>query len=168
MRRNLIRTIALVAPFLLTVGCATSDDNYPSLAIRDVERIDETVNAPQSLAAAPLPAETAARVDALATDARDAHSRFMTAVPRARAIVRRGRGASVASDNWASAQVAIADLETLRSITAVPLADLDQIYTNATVDFEQRAMIERARAEITRLIVEQDRILTELGSVAGL
>ena len=100
-------------------------------------------------------------------NARAAHNRFMASADAARNAARRARGASRASTAWSSAQVAIADLETLRSLTGVPLADLDRLYVDATIDFTRRNAIGEARDEVIALVATEDRILAELGSIVG-
>ena len=116
---------------------------------------------------APQSSEALARIDALRANARAAHNRFMASADAARNAARRARGASRASTAWSSAQVAIADLESLRSLTGVPLADLDRLYVDATIDFTRRNAIGEARDEVIALVATEDRILAELGSIVG-
>ncbi|MGB3738748.1 MAG: hypothetical protein WA948_05275 [Pontixanthobacter sp.] len=156
----------VVAPLVLA-GCAGSDGEYPSLAIRDVERRARTYTPPPPLTPAPQIAEVLARVSALRNAANGAHGQFMAAVPVARVAARRARGVSRASTAWSNAQIAIADLESLRSRTGVPLADLDRLYVDSTIAFTQRTAIGAARDEVINLVAQEDRILAELGSIVG-
>jgi hypothetical protein len=156
-----------ILPFALA-GCATADGDYPSLAIRDAERsANEVVPAPQLDPAPPPPVASAAlleRVETLRQQAGTAHDRFLSAVPAARRTVSAGAGASRASDAWAGAQVALADLESLRSVTAVPLADLDELLTSQATAFEPAAEVAAARADVIRMVAEEDEILAGLRS----
>ena len=78
-----------------------------------------------------------------------------------------GAGAEVSSDDWAAAQIAMADLDSLRSITAIALADLDLLYADATLAFEQRQILAQAREEVTGYLREEDATLAELRNTIG-
>ncbi len=147
-------------------GCASAGDKYPSLAIRDAERVTGTFETDTAIApvAVPVPAsaDLVQRLARLRADATKAHDDFMQAAPRATSLVNAARGAAVASDSWASAQVALADLDSMRSLAAVPLGDLDLLHSDAAVSFESSGAITDTRAEVIALVSELDAVLNQL------
>ncbi|MFZ1742694.1 MAG: hypothetical protein WAT93_07560, partial [Pontixanthobacter sp.] len=133
MQRHFTLSIIMLTAATLT-GCASSGKTYPSLEIRDAERIsgafeaDSAVTAPE-----PLPAATLAQLPQLEAGAAAAHRAFQSAVPAASRTVQNGRGAATASDNWAASQVALGELDSLRSQAAVYLGDVDLLFVDATL-----------------------------------
>ncbi|MXO67616.1 hypothetical protein [Pelagerythrobacter marinus] len=158
-----IAALLLAAPL---AACAAGGGDYPSLAIRDAERVGGSLEAPEPAdpppAPAPPSAELLARVAQLRAEGESAHSAFREALPTARRAVRAAGGAPVETDRYAAAQVALADLDSHRSRTAIALGDLDALYAQATLTFEARAPIAAARDAVTALVGEQDAILARL------
>lgn len=156
----------LVPPLLALAlsACASTSDRYPSLAIRDAERVqgsfepDTAATPPPALA--PPSADLLARLSELRSEAASAHGEFLSIVPRAQRLVASAGG--VGSDSWASAQVALASLDGARSKAAVPLGDLDVLFIDATLAAEQREAIGEVRAEVLRLIEAEDETLARL------
>ncbi len=163
-------TIALPAIAALA-ACASSGERYPSLAIRDAERLSGEFAvapaAPEVAPLPPLPADAASRIVALRAQAATAHRKFLAAVPDARRAVGAARGAGVQDDRWAGAQVALADLDSSRSEAAIALGDLDLIFADAAVEQAQRDEIVAARSAVSALIAEEDRVLAELRGALG-
>ncbi len=155
---------ALSALGLLS-ACAAGPD-YPSLKIRNAERMHRGFSSPPALSTPPEPtalnADLATRLAQLQGQAETAHAAFMQAQPGAAKLVNAARGAVIESDQWASAQVALAGLESSRSAAAVPLGDLDTLYTEAALAFTQREKIEQARGAVTAMLGEEDHILASL------
>jgi len=156
---------------LALAGCASTGDRYPSLSIRDAERVaGEFAVAPAAPQVAPLPPiapETAGLLGQLRATAAAAHRDFLAAVPGARRDVSAARGTGVTDDRWATAQVALADLDSARSDAAIALGDLDLLFADAALAQELRDEIVVVRAEVTGLIAEQDRVLAELRGSLG-
>ncbi len=71
-------------------------------------------------------------------------------------------GQAVSDNSWASAQVALADLESQRSNATLALGDLDLLYTDATLSFMERDRIDSARNEVQALIGQEDDTLARL------
>lgn len=155
----------VLAPFML-FACQSAGADYPSLAIRDAERVQGTFEVAGSNEAAPQPEPlqqgTLDRLGLLVEQARRAHTQFMEAAPGARSTVSAARGSSVESDSWAAAQVALADLESTRSSAAIALGDLDLLFADATLSFTERDAIGEARETVVALIAIEDRTLAEL------
>ena len=164
--------LALAAACGLLAGCAGTARDYPSLSIRDAERVSGSfvpdAGTAGQTAPAPAPAGLDARLAQLLADARTAHGDFLTAAPQAERTVTAGAGAAIASDNWAAAQVALADLDSARSRAAISLGDLDLLYADATLAWQERAAITQVRDQVIALVAEEDAILARLrGRVAG-
>ena len=166
---SLLTLISLPALGLLG-ACTQADGRYPSLAIRDVERAEGQfeVGEPKRIDVPPVDVDLTGGLDArlasLVAMTEAAHSDFSGIVPRTRQLVAAASGSSIGSDSWATAQVALAELDSARSRAAVPLGDIDMIYTAATVAAEDTAAIETARNRVLALITEQDSTLAELRS----
>ncbi len=153
---------------LLLSACASTGDDYPSLAIRDVERAQgqfepvpvEPIDVPE----VPVNYEGSLdeRLTMLVEAARSAHQRFTASAPAARRTVAGAGRAAIGSDNWGAAQVALADLESIRSDTAIALADLDILHIAASVAADDRAQIDAARSAVIALVEQEDAALAEL------
>lgn len=169
-RVNRLTHIIPFAALLLATGCASGSD-YPSLALRPAERIhgsfssvapaaDSPTDSPPPVAPLPANAALSTRIDALVGEAQAAHTRFMAAAPRAQRLAATAGG--IGSDSWASAQVALADLESQRSQAAIALSTLDELHIDAVVANNQPAIISTAREAVISLIGQEDTLLSQL------
>ena len=150
-------------PLAVLAACAAPQGDYPSLAIRDAERVSGTMEvAPPPPPPPAQPAATLATIEQLLADARAAHAEFLAATPAARASAQAASGSARGSDSWGRAQVAIADLEARRSNAMIALADLDRLYVNAAASAEDITPIAVARDEIGALVDEQDSVIDSL------
>lgn len=161
------RFLALAtAPAL--AACATATDRYPSLAIRDVERVEgrfDAIAVPPvavPVVAVPQGGPLSERLAALASEGNAAHRAFTAAQPRAARLADAAAGAAIGSDAWASAQVALADLDAARSRTAIALADLDTLMIARAVQAEDLAAIETVRQQVLTQIEAEDAVLARL------
>ncbi|MBX7540976.1 hypothetical protein [Qipengyuania sphaerica] len=149
-------------------ACATPQGDYPSLAIRDAERAEGQFETgePARLDVPPVEVDLTggldARLTSLVSAAREAHEEFVSVQPRATQLVSAASGSAVGSDSWAAAQVALAELDSARSRAAVPLGDLDMLYTAARVAAEDASAIEAARDAVVALVGEEDAALEAL------
>lgn len=160
----------LAAPLLASIlalglsACASTAGKYPSLAIRDAERVQGTFEpdaAPPPQPAPPPPsAALVSRLAELVDQASRAHRAFTAAVPGAQRAVAAAGGTG--SDSWASAQVALADLDASRSKAAVPLGELDTLFIDATLAAENRDAIAAARDQVIAMIGDEDAALARL------
>lgn len=157
----------LLAPFVLA-ACASPASDYPSLAIRDVERVSGQMEAaPPAYAPPPTPPAVGDRLEALAQQADAAHRTFLAESPAARRQVEAARGAERGSEGWARAQVAIAALESARSRAMIALADLDRIYVDAALEQSELSRIEAIQQEISGQVAQQDETIGALTASAG-
>ena len=165
------RTLVFPVPFVLALclaACTTSGDKYPSLAIRDVERAQgqfQPVPAtPLDIPVVPTPASgpLADRLAALDSSAQASHKAFLASAPSARRLANAAAGAAIGSSAWASAQVALADLDSARSTTAIVLADLDTLMVATAVQAEDVSTIEVVRQQVLAQVGEEDETLGRL------
>ncbi|WP_150124968.1 hypothetical protein [Tsuneonella mangrovi] len=165
--KSITRLLAL-APLALVAACATPS-NYPSLAIRPGERVQGTfqpdVAPSDSPSLAPVPdapsaADQQAKIAALVTLAQNRHAQFESAVPAAVQLV--AAAGETGSDSWATAQIALADLDAKRSLVAVPLADVDAMYVDDTLAAAHRHDADAARGTILDLLRQEDSVLAGL------
>lgn len=155
----------LVLTSVSLAACASDAGSYPSLARRPVERISGTAPvvppAPEA-SPAPLAAELVDRLDRLVAQARSADARFRQNSGRTRALIGGASGAAVASESWAVATVALADLESQRSQAMIALADLDALYAAETVKLGDASAIRAARDQVIAMVAEEDAVLNAL------
>ena len=157
--------VGIVLPALMLAGCVGSGEQYPSLAIRDVER-----NPVQSEPAPPIePVALTLRslapsrsVDDFVEQASALHRTFLAREPAARRLVAQARGTSTDSDIRARATIALADLSSIRSQTEIALADLDLLIAEGSNRFEDTALADAGHALVLDLVNEQDRTLSSL------
>lgn len=156
-----------LSTFLLS-ACAGSSDQYPSLAIRDAERVagQFTPVAPDQPPVPPV-ASGQEVADIVATAA-EAHRKFTANAPGARRLVGAARGTSAESNARSSALVALADLTALRSQTAIALASLDHLETQAASTFAPLQEIREAQNAVSLLVSEQDAVIDSLGAEINL
>lgn len=160
--------LAASALFACAACSTASADRYPSLAIRDIERVEGTFEPvpTQQLDVPEVETGLAGPLDehlaALVAQASDAHRDFTSAVPPAETRVAAAAGAAVGSDSWAAAQVALADLDSARSIAAIALGDLDILHASASVQAEDATAIDSARDQVIALVREEDAVLERL------
>jgi|SoiMethySBSTD1v2_1073268.scaffolds.fasta_scaffold875737_2 hypothetical protein len=158
------RASLLVLLGLSLGACTTASDDYPSLAIRDVERAAGSMQPaePAAYVAPPPPAAVLDRLDQLAADAASAHSVFRSEAPRVRTTVAAARGAGPGTDSWALAQVAVAGLESTRSRAMIALAELDRIYVDAAVEGTELTRIGATRDRVAAQVDEQNAAIEQM------
>lgn len=159
-----LRALSPLVSLAVLAGCASTSGDYPSLAQRPAERVQGAFT-PDSAGAAPLPpvlpsADLVARLADLQRQARAIHAEFRNAAPGAERLA--NAAGSRGSDSWAAAEVALSDLDSIRSRVAVALADLDALWVDATLEAGPREAIGAARAEIEALVAEEDAVLARL------
>lgn len=171
MIRTRPRLLIAVLPFL-AAACSTAA-NYPSLALRDVERGSGQAMPVAGEAATPAPAlppagaDLATRLDGLVAAARAADQQFQTNRPAAeRAVATAG---ATTSDSWSSASVALAELEASRSQAMVALAELDTLYVDArsagpAEETPNARAISAARDQVGSWVAEQDKVIASLSA----
>lgn len=163
-----LRLLSL-APLMLTAACATSG-TYPSLAQREAERVAGAFEPDTAEPAPPQPvapsADLAVRLATLQKQASDLDARFRAATPAVERLA--AAAGSSGSDSWAAAQVALADLDSLRSQAAVVLADLDLLWADATLEQgSPREAIGAAREAVQAMIRSEDEVLARLRGRVG-
>jgi len=161
--------LPLMAGALIIVGCASAPGDYPSLALRQNERVTGALEAPRAAPFVPVPA-TPATLESLAqltASASLAHEAFLGAARTAAPVVARAGSSAVGSENWALAQVAIADLEARRSVAMVALADIDRLYVEAVTQGGDPSQIEPALKQVEAQVAEQDAKIASLLALSG-
>jgi hypothetical protein len=160
----------LVSTALLLAGCASDRGQYPSLARRPAERITASFDTPQVAAPVVRPAPPAAvtgRLGGLVNAAEAADTKFRSREARARSVVGAGSGAKIGSESWATATIAVAELEAARAEAMVALTDLDMLFNDTSIRGEEPGSIGAARDKVIGLIARQDRVLAELRGRLG-
>ncbi|WP_271078359.1 hypothetical protein [Aurantiacibacter sp. MUD61] len=162
-RFRLLRALPLAA-LPLVAACASPSDDYPSLALRDGELVTGTMLPAESepyVPAPPAPA-TIESVNSLIGTVRDANAQFMDELPSVRRQIAAGRNASVGSDAWSNAQVALAGLQTRHNEGMIAMADLVRIYAEISAEGEAIEAVEGPYEEAAELLDQQHEIIAEL------
>ncbi len=166
-------------------GCSDGGSWYPSLASRPAERLTDTAppaapdspapTTPVRAAASPPSADLVARLNRLVEQARSAQRDFADKRSRAERLVSAAGAAPVGSEDWARATQALSSIESARSLTAQPLADLDRIEVDDRLAHPVQASpdenaaqrpdaiaIAQARDKVAALVAAEDEILDRL------
>ena len=152
----------LLAATCLLSACAGESSRYPSLDIRPAERIQGTANPVAPIDVPQTPAVSGQTLTEITDRARSAHADFLAAAPGAQALAAAASGSEPGSNEWASAQVALADLDSARSNAAISLGELDILYMDARLSNQRLDEIDSARAAVLAMLTDEDQILAEL------
>ncbi|MEP2737249.1 MAG: hypothetical protein ABJP34_13240 [Erythrobacter sp.] len=158
--------LLFLAHTMVLGGCAASSDKYPSLAIRDFERSPQTA---ENVAPAATPSQTftisnstLASLNQARGRAQSQHSAFLAALPATRRKVSAARGAGPTSDSWAEAQIALADLISKRSQTAIVLGDVDLLIVETAIAAKGADYPRAIQNEVSAMLASQDRSIAQL------
>jgi hypothetical protein len=165
---TLVATLTLAAAVLLA-GCAGSTD-YPSLARRDVERVEGSASPAAGPADAaptlpPASADLTTRLASLLETARKAHQGFEGRRAAAERAVA-GAGGRM-TDSWTDAQVALSGLQTSRSAGLTAVAELDRLYADAREANPEQvspsaAAIATVKEQVDGWIASEDAVIARL------
>lgn len=156
--------LALFPTIVALAGCAAPSGSYPSLAVRESERVGGTIAvplAPSYTAPAVSPA-TLADSERLLAQAQSAHELFLKTAPTTRSAVSAAQGSARDSERWSRAQVAVADLEASRAQLMIALADLDRLAIDAAVAGSQFSDLAARRDAIAELGDSQTQLITAM------
>ena len=165
-------SLATLAVFgALSAACADNSGRYPTLSARDFDRVQGQFEASSSERQVLLPepmslSEVAQLREAIAV-VRTRHSRFLTQAETARGLVHAARGTGPEDKNWSLALVAIAELDSQAGATTGLLADLDKLYTAASLEFHEREQISAAQTEAAALVEAENQIIHALAAQLG-
>ena len=154
----------LLAALGCSLGACMASDKYPSLALRDAERVAGTMQPAEPEAYVPpaTPAAVLSRLDQLSGEAASAHQAFLAEAPKARSTVAAAHGSGPGADSWAVAQVAVAGLESSRSKAMIALADLDRLYVDAAVAGDELERIGATRDRVAAQVEEQNAAIESM------
>lgn len=179
MTRFRLCLLTMISALPLT-ACASQRD-YPSLAIRDVERITGVAEpvtpempnpAPSSPAPIPPDAPLSASIANLVAQAQAAHATFTGKRDSVERLVAAGSSAPIGSEAWATTNVALSDLESARSQTMIALAELDNLYAeerlaNYNEETPEAKAIAASRDRIANWIEAENTVLSGLRAQMG-
>lgn len=151
---------------VLASGCAGSSDRYPSLANRDFERVQgqfaPSSGTPLPMRPAPLNIVSVEQIEASLVNARSRHQEFLLQLGTAQTIVSEASGTDPDDNRWSLAMVEIASLDSHLSVTTGILAQLDALYADASLRFEERAAIGSARKTLDQLVQTEQQAVDQL------
>ena len=150
---------------LLLSACAASDGRYPSLAVRDAERVSGELTPSPATQPPVEPVASPQDVADLVSAAYGAQQQFEEARPGAERLARSARGAGAESDTRARALVAVAELTSLRGETALVLARLDALKVEALTTFAPAEAITSGQTSTANLLRQQDEVLDSLSEM---
>ncbi len=148
-------------------ACAGSSDQYPSLAVRDIER-QSGVFTPSQNPAQPIdPVASTTEISAIVRRAEQSDAAFRDAEPGVRQLARDAARLGTDSNAYSQTLVAIADLTSLRTQAAIALGDLDALEASAAVSFAPLEDLKAAQESVSAIIDRQnaqiDSLLREIG-----
>ena len=156
---------------MTVAACAGDKGRYPSLAIREAERVSGEIGPRPSVEPVDLPIRAITpdqSIAALVARANATHQTFQSRAPGVRRVVNGARGSGRDSEARGNALIALADLTSVRSQTEFALADLDLLVADRTNRLEPADEALAAHAQILALVTEQDRTLAALYGLLGL
>ncbi len=162
---NRLHSIFLWPAFASTLlaGCASADaDRFPSLALRDAERMTGQFTPTRPTEPPPPPVVSAVDLASIVENARAIHRNFLSEAPPALRLARSASGRDTINDQRSRALVAMAGLTTLHSQTVLALADLDKLEAEAATSFAATAEIQEAQSQVAALVAEQDETLAQV------
>jgi len=158
---------------LLLLSACSGAGGYPSLAIRDVERVSGTAQpaipeTPKPIAP-PVSEALDQRITRLVAQAKTSHTTFQNHASDASRTVAAARGTRAPADRWIDSQVAIAHLQALRSTAMIALADLDELFADERTAFPDEPSptalaLDAARQQIGAWVDEENRMIARLSS----
>ena len=152
---------------LLLAGCAGASDAYPSLAIRDAERVSGKFTPVEPDSPPTPPVASDQDIGSIALRARETHTQFMSEEQSARSTVRAARGQSMESSARSRAEVSLASLISLRGQTALAMAELDALQAEAAATFAPTDGIAVAQTQVASFLSEQNEVIDSLLSELG-
>lgn len=158
---------ALLAVAMALSACASGGGVYPSLSVREGERVTGTfkpVPAKPALPSPPPSADVLDQVAQLRSDATDANQRFLTAAQAAQAPIAAANGAEPGSEEWAVAEVALSNAQARHNETVAALSGLDRIYVAAQMAGNELGKIQAAVDEVSALVDAENKRLNALGA----
>ncbi len=167
---RILPCLAAIALPLTLAACASAGGDYPSLAIRDAERASGSAMPVQPAPVPPPPpiaTGTSQRIAQALDQARKAHASFVAGTASAARIVSAARGARARADSWIAAQVALADLQSLRSQAVIAQADVELMFAQERLAEPDRITptaqaLGEARERIGGWVNEQNQTLARL------
>ena len=153
--------IACMAGLVIS-GCAAPDGRYPSLAVRDAERVSGEFTPQAQPTGVPVVQPDSGRIDTAIASAKQANIKFLSQSDEVSALVAASRGTGQESDVRARALVGVASLTSLRGQTAGALSQLDALEAQAATSFAETGAIRDAQATVVRMLSAQDQILETL------
>lgn len=143
-------------------ACAGNADQYPSLALRDAERVKGQFSPSPPDNTAPTYSVSSARIEDALAHARASHRQFMGSEPKVANLALNAKGRDIGDNSHSRALIAVADLTALRSETVSALADLDRLEAQGKTLFAPTEAVKSAQAEVARLIDVQNTALNAL------
>lgn len=153
--------LAVLVSLSLT-GCASADARYPSLAVRDAERVQGTLEPASSEEPSVIGISNLDALTAPHDRAREAHARFTAMESEVRNLIAASSGLGPEDDRRARALAGFAQLTTLRAQTALALSDLDLLEVKAATGFKRTREIRDFQSSIIEMIEQQDAALDSL------
>lgn len=120
-------SLLLISSTLLLAACGTPDGGFPSLERRPYET-EKPVEEPVSAVPAPplsLPANLAAKVDALVRQHEAANTAFDAGLPSMQNIAAKAAGSAPGNENWVNAHLMLSRLDKTRADSVAALGAFD-------------------------------------------
>ncbi len=120
-------SLLLIGSTLLLTACGTPDGGFPSLERRPYET-EKPVEEPVGAVPVPsisLPADLAAKVDALVRQHKAANAAFGAGLPSMQNIAAKASGSAPGNENWVNAHLMLSRLDKTRADSVAALGAFD-------------------------------------------
>lgn len=119
------KSLSYLAPFVLLTACTSMEGEFPSLERRSYENNDPIAEPEAPPAPTALPAELAAKVDALNVRHGAAAATFAKDLPSVQALASRASGSAAGTENWVNAHLQLSRLDKARADSVAVVREFD-------------------------------------------
>ena len=149
------------------VGCTETPGAYPSLALRPIESRSNAEPEMVTPVAAP-DAELDRKIAAIATKLAASEAAFAASAATAETAARTPAAQAIGSNEWVSAESALADLDSLRVDTLGAVTDLDQLSAERGVAGDPAyPALDDARARAQAQLEAQQKKIAAIKAILG-
>ncbi len=157
------------ALLILLAACAADEGMFPSLERRPYES-KNPIAAPEAPPPVPvsLPAELAARVDALNARHRAAQAAFAADLPSVQSIAAKAAGSAPGSESWVNAHLQLSRLDKARTDSVAAVREFDSLISEqADGDSDFVLLLTDAQKPVADAVAAQNAEIARLSRLIG-
>jgi hypothetical protein len=166
---SIFKSALYFAPLIVLTACAADEGKFPSLDRRPYESRNP-VTAPEAPQPAPvaLPAELAARVDALNARHKAAQASFAKDLPTVQSVASSASGGSPGSESWVNAHLQLSRLDKVRADSVAVVREFDTLISEqADADSDLVPLLTDAQRPVADAVAAQNAEIERLSRLIG-